>query len=297
MKKLFFLFLFLIPFSLFSQELNCQVSVITQNVQVSDKKFFENMQTAIYELINNQRWTNFNYKAQERLDCSITINITELVSRTEFKSQITMQLRRPVFNSNYTTTLINYINTDFRFTYDDAIPITYDPNSFTSNLTSTLAFYAYIFLGLDGDSFSPNGGKVFFSNAQNIVQVASSSGNKGWKANDGTKSNYSLAENYTNNTYQKLHDANYSYHRKGLDLMSVNQTSARAGILQGLKDIHEVYKQQSGLFAVQLFMEAKIDELISIFTPAPKEEQDVVMNIVRDVNPVSITKLEKAFKQ
>ncbi len=300
MKKYFVVFLFsYLCFFFFpkvkAQEFRCQVSVSAQQVQSTDKRVFETMKAALENFINNRKWTNYTFKPEEKIDCSIGLIISEQTSRTTFKAQLNIQSRRPVYNSNYTTTMFNYMEPEFVFTYDETVPIEFSSNTYYTNLSSTIAFYLYILLGLDFDSYSQYGGTTFFTMAQTIVQTADKSDSKGWKSFEGSKNKYWLIENYTNPLYKGLREANYQYHRLGLDMMSVNQTKARASIIEALKLVQAVTKEKQNLFAVQLFGDAKISEIISIFTPASEPEKTDVLEAIRLISPINVNKVKSAF--
>lgn len=279
-----------------AQEFKCTVSVNAQQVQTNEKKVFDNMKQAIEEFVNNRKWTNMEFEQVEKLECNISLIISEQTSLTEFKGQLSVQLRRPVYNSNYTSGLFNYVEPDFQFSFNESQPLEFDPNTFYSNLSMTIGYYLYLMLGIDFDSFGPKGGDAFFETAQTISQTSNKSGYRGWKANEGQKARYWLMENHTNPNYEQLRQAYYYYHRLGLDMMTKDQTAARTNIIEALKLVQQVHKKRSNLLAVQLFMDVKISEIASIFGPAPQEEKKQVYNIVREVAPVNLSKI-KDFNQ
>lgn len=293
------LLVFLLP-SVVAQEFRCGVQVnfqklmnTTQKYNTGDKKVFDGMKQAIEDFVNSRKWTTLEFGQEEKIDCSLSLILTEQSSPTDFKGQIQLQLRRPVFNSNYTTGLFNYIESaDFSFSYIEGQPLDFDPNSFYGNLSSALAYYVYILMGYYFDSFGLNGGEGFFEMARTICQTAESSGFKGWKSTDGQKSRYWFMENHVNSAYSALHSAYYYYHRLGVDMMTKDQPQARANIIQALKYILEVHKTRTNLLSVQQFMDVKISELVSIFTPAPPEEQKEVYLIVKEVAPIHVAKLK-----
>lgn len=285
-----------------AQEFRCAVSINSQKLLSTqqaydsggDKKVFDNMKTAIEDFINGRHWTNIEFEHIERLDCSLTLILSERSSATDFKGQISIQLRRPVYNSSYTTGLFNYIESgNFIFSFNESQPLEFDPNTYFSNLSSTLAYYCYIMLGYYFDSFSPNGGLPFFEMALTIQQTAEQqpSAEKSWTS-DIQKARYWFMENHTNSAYAKLHDVYYRYHRLGLDMMTKDQKQARTNIIQSLKDLQEVHKTRSGLLSTQQFIDVKIAEIVSIFTPAPPEEQKEVYLIIKEISPININKLK-----
>lgn len=287
-----------------AQEFRCAVSVnyqklmtTTQSYESSDKRVFDNLKQALEDFVNSRRWTNLEFEQQERLDCTLTLILSERTSATDFKGQLSIQLRRPVYNSSYTSGMFNYIESgDFGFVYNDSQPLDYDPNTFYGNLSSAVSYYVYIMLGIYFDSYGPNGGEPFFEVARTICQTAENSGYKGWKATESQKARYWFMENHTNSAYAGLHQVYYLYHRMGLDMMTKDQPQARQNIIVALEALRQVHKTRSNLLSVQQFMDVKISEIVSIFTPAPAEEQKQVYNIIKEVNPINVTKL-KDFAQ
>ena len=291
-------------FSMEAQEFRCAVSVnyqklmtTTQSYESSDKRVFDNLKQALEDFVNSRRWTNLEFEQQERLDCTLTLILSERTSATDFKGQLSIQLRRPVYNSSYTSGMFNYIESgDFGFVYNDSQPLDYDPNTFYGNLSSAVSYYVYIMLGIYFDSYGPNGGEPFFEVARTICQTAENSGYKGWKATESQKARYWFMENHTNSAYAGLHQVYYLYHRMGLDMMTKDQPQARQNIIAALEALRQVHKTRSNLLSVQQFMDVKISEIVSIFTPAPAEEQKQVYNIIKEVSPINVTKL-KDFAQ
>ena len=286
---------------LHAQEFRCAVSVnyqklmsTTQSYESSDKKVFENMKQALEDFINSRQWTTLEMEQNERLDCSLSIILSERTSATDFKGQISIQLRRPVYNSNYTTGLFNYIESnDFIFVYNDSLPLDYDPNTFFGNLSSAVAYYLYIMLGVYFDSFGPNGGEPFFEQARTISQTADQVGTyKGWNNHESAKARYWFMENHTNSAYSSLHTAYYLYHRMGLDMMTKDQPKARQSIIAALQALQQVHKTRPNILSVQQFMDVKITELASIFTPAPADEQKQFYDIVKEISPNNVSKLK-----
>ena len=195
-KTVFTVFLFLIPAYLAGQELRCNVQVVSQQIQGTNKQVFQTLQNAIYEFMNNRVWTDHMYSMEERIECNLMFNITEQISADEFKGTLSIQSSRPVFNSNYTTTTLNFIDNDIHFRYVEFSPLEFDLNSHLSNLTSILAFYAYYIMGLDYDTFSMMGGSPYFTSAERIVMNAQNVPEPGWKPLDNLahKSRYWLVK-------------------------------------------------------------------------------------------------------
>jgi hypothetical protein len=286
--------------SIRAQEFRCAVSVnyqklltTTQGYASDDKKVFDNMKQAIEDFVNSRKLTNLEVQSNEMIECGISIILSERTSATDFKGQLSIQLKRPVYNSNYTTGLFNYIeNNDFLFSYTEGQPLDFDINTFYSNLSSALGYYMYIMLGLYFDSFGEMGGTPFYEVAQTICQTASNSGYKGWRSSESQKARYWFMENHTNSAYANLRLAYYYYNRLGLDMMTKDQQQARQNIIQALKYIQQVHKVRTNLLSVQAFFDAKISEIVSIFTPAPPEEQKEVYLVIKEVSPSNVVKLQ-----
>ena len=291
-KLIFILFIFVIKTS-FSQELNCKVQVLSQSIQGTDKRVFETLQTAIYEFMNNRKWTNDVFKINERIDCSILINITERISTEEFKATLQIQARRPVFKSSYNTVLLNNNDNDFQFKYQEGQPLEFTENTHLSNLTSVLAFYAYFMIGLDYDSFSLDGGTPYFQKALAIVNNAQSSSDLGWKAFDGSKNRYWLINNMLDASFVSLRECMYKYHRLGLDVMVDNKESGRAEILESLEELKNVHQIKPLSYSLQVFFIAKSDEIINIFSGAFSDEKAKIVNLLNEIDPTNSNKYQK----
>ena len=291
--------------ALCAQEFRCSVQVnyqklmsTTQQFESTDKRIFESMKQALEDFINQRRWTTLEMQQQERIDCTFSLILNERTSLTDFKGQISVQMRRPVYNSSYTTGLFNYIETpDFMFVYNESQPLDYDPNTFYGNLSSAVAYYVYIMLGMYFDSFGQGGGEPFYEMSRTICQTADAQQQyKGWSGRESQKARYWFMENHTNSAYAALHSVYYQYHRLGLDMMTSDQKQARQNILGALDLLKQVHRTRSGLLSVQQFVDVKISELVSIFTPAPADEQKQVYDLIKAISPISVSKL-KDFAQ
>jgi hypothetical protein len=279
-----------------AQEFMCQVSINSAQVEGSEKKIFQTLQTELYEFVNNRKWTNFVYKTEERIECSMMITITERVSSDQFKGRINVVLQRPVYKTSYNTNLLNLVDKDFDFKYVELQPLEYNDDAYTSNLTSMVAYYLYIMLGLDADSFSKFGGTPYFEKARNVVNAAQNSPDRGWKAFESLKNRYWLVENLMNNTYSAYREGLYSYHRMGLDLMSDNMDLGRSGINDCLEDIQRVNREKTGLFITQLFIDAKKDELINIYSQAAPMDKTKAINILKEIDPANGSRYQQIMQ-
>jgi len=284
------------------QELRCQISVTYDKIQGgSQRQIFENMQTALYEYMNNQAWTNHVFSYEERIECAIYINLDEQVSQTEFKGTMQIQTGRPVFNSGYKTTLLNYRDKDIQFTYIENEPLEFTISSFTSNLTSLLAFYAYIIIGLDYDSFSAEGGTEFFQKAETVVMNAQSAKEKGWKAFESSdhKNRYWLINNILNDKYRPLRSFYYTYHRLGLDMMAEKPNEARSEMMKAVEQLQTVYRSKPDPFMhyLNILFDAKTEEFINVFSESPMDERTRVARILMEVDPPNAGKYKQMRDQ
>ncbi len=296
MKKIFAGFMLLFSSTvLFAQEFNVTVQVTSPMVEGTEKKIFETLQQELYDFVNNTRWTNYNYKPEERIEGTILITV-ESRSGEDFKGKMNLALRRPVYKSSYNTTLFNYLDRDFDFKYVEFQALEYSDNVFTSNLTSAIAYYLYVYLGLDGDSFAKNGGSPYYAKAQNIVNMGQNAREKGWKAFESQKNRYWLIENLTNPTYASIREAMYRYHRMGLDLMADDVEAGRAGINESLELLRKANRERPGLFLLQLFLEAKRDELVNIYSQASPMDKTRAVNILKEIDPANSNRYQKILE-
>ncbi|PID95513.1 MAG: DUF4835 domain-containing protein [Bacteroidetes bacterium] len=249
-----------------SQELNCRIQVNQKQVQgTADRMVFNSMQKAMYEFMNNTKWTGYKYRYDERIESTILLTIDRRISADEFEGRMTISVRRPIYGTSYNSPTFNWLDKDIHFTFLENEPLEFNENSYSSNLSSILAFYAYMIIGMDFDSFSKFGGTPFFEKAMNILNTAQSGNEKGWNAFDGQKNRYWLVENYLNNAYAAIREASYIYHLNGLDKMWDNLEMGRSKIVEAIELLKVVYNQRSDLFILQLFMQVKRDEIVNIF--------------------------------
>jgi len=299
MKRIIIVVFFTTSFILntYAQELKCIVQVATPQIEGSDKKVYETLQTSIYEFMNSHKWTNYVYTIDEKIECSILITVSSRVSIDEFKATIQVQSRRPVYHTSYPTTIFNFIDKDFQFKYIESQSLDYADNTFMSNLTGVLAYYAYIIIGLDFDSYSLYGGTPFYEKAQAIVNNAQNTPEPGWKAFETNQKNrYWLVENLLNKTYSGVRDGIYNYHRKGLDVMSDNMANGRAAVLTALESYQKVYKEKPGLFVLSLIINSKADELVNIFSEAAPMDKTKAVNILNTIDPSNTNKYKQILK-
>lgn len=287
----------LFPGRAVSQELKCNVQIVSQQIQGTNKQVFQTMQTAIYEFMNNTNWTNHVYSIDERIECNLMFNITEQLSADEFKGTLTIQSRRPVYNTNYNTTMLNYVDNNIHFRYVEFEPLQYDATQHLSNLTSLLAYWAYMIIGLDYDSFSFLGGTPFLQQAENIVTNAQNAREAGWKPFESLdhKNRYWLVTDILDDAYRPLREFLYDYHRLGLDVMDQKVTEGRAVIAESLDKLQSVYRDKPDPFMywLQLIMDAKSDEMINVFSESFTEEKTRAIRILQEIDPANKTKYER----
>jgi hypothetical protein len=296
-KYYFIIFLVFLPAIINAQELNCNIQISAQRIQGSNRQVFESMQKDLFEFMNNTVWTDHVFNYAERIDCNILINLTDQLSADEFKGTIQIQLSRPVFNTTYSSTLLNFIDNNFQFKYVEFQPLEFDPNTYKSSLVSVLAYYTYMVLGFDYDSFAPMGGTEFFQMAEKIVTNAQNAPEPGWKPYDGSRNRnrYWLVKNILDKEYEGVRQFIYEYYINGLDKMESKAPEARTSMVESLKLIQDVYRKKPDpfMYLVQVVMDAKSDELINIYSAAFPEEKGRVVEILTEIDPANKAKYEK----
>ena len=277
MKKTIFLFLFLaIAGYLRGQELQAKLSVMVNQLSTQvDKKIFQTLQTSLGNFLNNRKWTNDAYQAHERIRCNFLLNIDQELGQNVYKATLTVQAARPVYNTLYESPIINFQDNDIVFRYVEFQPIEFNENRvqgndpLAANLTAVLAFYSNIILGMDGDSFAPRGGDIYFQKAWNIVNNAPEGRDiTGWKTFDGMRNRFRLAENLNDNRFALMHDAIYTYYRAGMDQFYENEEQGRGGILNALNYLNTIHVDNPGSMVLQFFFQGKGNELVQIFSRA-----------------------------
>jgi hypothetical protein len=283
------------------QELNCNVQVVTQQIQGTNKQIYQTLQTALFEFMNNRIWTSHVYDPTERIECNIYFNIAEQVSADEFRGTLQVQARRPVFGTSINTVLLNYVDNDITFKYVEFESIEFSETSHLSNLSSLLAYYAYIILGLDYDSYSMEGGTEFFQKAETIVMNAQNSADKGWKAYDGksNRNRYWLVKNMLDKQYAPVREFNYRYHRLGLDVMSTKTAEGRAEIATSLKLLQQVFRTKPDpyMYLLQVIYDAKSAEFINVFSESFPDEQKRVAAILSEIDAPNASKYQGIVKK
>lgn len=274
-----------------AQELNCTVKVIHSQIQGTNTSVFETLETAISEFMNNRSWTELQFQKVERIDCSMNITIKKYnESSNLFTGELLYQVSRPVFNSNYNTTIFSMKDADFTFTYKEYDPLEFNVNNLDDNLTAMLAYYAYLFIGMDLDTFSPMGGTEVLRVAESIVNSAQTMSEPGWKAFDDTKNRHAIINDYMETSLESLRQMQYKYHREGLDEMAQNADRGRVAISEALEMLKEAHSNKPLSQLPQIFTDFKRDEIVNVYSGhgTEKEKQavyDIVSNINASQNP------------
>ena len=278
---------FLIPMQ--AQEINCTVTVNSDQIEGSNKQVFETLKTAIEEYMNQNRWTNMTYADKEKIECSMLL-VVKAYQDNMFACEMTLQSRRPVYGTSYTTPLLNFKDNNFNFTYQEYDRIEYQQNQFTTNLTAMLAYYCYLIIGHDQDSFQRLGGQPFFQACEEIVNACQSASmesteQKGWMAFDSNRNRYALINNLLDEAFKKYRNYYYEYHRLGLDEMCGNVANGRARIAEGMPVLREAYRARPATYVINTFLDAKADELADIFSKGTDKEKKDVYEILMDIDP------------
>ena len=290
LKSIFFaIILFFATFAK-AQELRCNVSVSATKITGSNRMVFQSMQRDLYEFMNNRKWTDHKFKNNEKIECNIHINLDQQISSDQYKGTIQIQSKRPVYGSSYNTTVLNIKDNNFQCSYKEFQPIEFDETSNTDNLTSILAYYAYVIIGMDYDSFSPEGGTEYFTKAQQIVTNSQNINAKGWKSFESDYNRYWLINNILNKAYSPFRECIYAYHRKGLDRMSENPDDGRAEVAESLRSIQKVFRSRPTLYILRVFFDSKSQELIQVFSKSFPDEQNRVYNILSECDPSNANK-------
>ncbi len=279
-----------------AQELNARLTINSDKVQGSSKQVFTTLQTALNEFINNRKWTDATFNTNEKIDCTFTIIVSELSENT-FKSEIQVQARRPVYNSSYSTTTLNFRDRQFDFDYVEFEQLEFVENTLSSNLTATIAFYIYLILGLDFDSFAPKGGEAFIQQAQQIVSLAQAQmGWSGWRAFESTNNKHAVITALTDNTSDAFRTMWYTYHRKGLDEMAANPDRGRTTLIGTLPALEQIRTARPTSIILQMFADAKLDEVIAIYSKATSQEKQEGFKMLSNLFPTETTRLEALKK-
>ncbi len=280
-----------------AQELRCRVMVQYSDIPNADKDFFNDMRSTIEEFMNTNVWTNMTFEEHEKIDLRLNIRVTKQLSNKNFTATLQIQSNRPVYNATYTSSMFNHVDEQMTFEFEENQSIEFSENSFISNLSSILAFYTYIILGIDADSFQMQGGTAYYQKAQQIATAATSYSDTEWGASSNKKNKYWLVENILNTTYSGFRSALYLYHRQGLDIMAEKPADGRKYITQALEELEQVHKVSPGAFLLSVFFYAKKTELISIYSEAMPDEKKHAADLLKRLNPANVSDYDKLLKE
>jgi len=298
MKKLWVILVLIFAGQMASaQELNCQVSIITDNkleVTSVEQEIFKQLEQTIYELMNNTQWTKDKFTVEERINCSLQLQVSSIPSQGTYSGSLQIQSTRPALNSNYNTTVFNFADQDVTFNFSRGAVLAYAPNQFRDNLTSILAFYAYFIIGMDYDSYSLKGGTKYFSEAQQIVLNAQNGGGSGWKSNERNKRNrYWLVDNILHELFSPLRECNYEYHRKGIDKLHDDQAAGRQAIYGALNKLVKVVATRPNSLNLLNFVQAKSNEIRNLYESAEAKEKTEIVSLLKRIDPANSSKYQE----
>ena len=289
-------FTFLLLFSLFegkAQELNCKVNINYSKIQGTNTQVFKTLETALTEFINDRKWTSAQYTVAEKISCSMNITVKEHTDDGAFKCELLVQANRPVYNSSYNTTLFNFKDVNFNFTYLEFDPLELRENQIDSNLTAVIAYYAYLIIGMDMDSMAPLGGTDVLRTAESIVTAAQTMPEAGWKAFDDSRNRHGIITDYLDEQMKPYRQMIYDYHRMGLDEMAQNADRGRAKITVALEELKKAKENKPMSVLPQLFTEIKKDELVNVYSKGTQAEKEQVYTMLVDINPALSTEWDK----
>lgn len=303
-RSLLILFLCATVVVIHAQEIQCKVTVMAQRVNNTvDRKIFNTLQLQLTNFINNRKWTTETFQSGEKIECNFLLNIDKVLETNVYKASLTVQAARPVFNSSYNAAMVNFQDADVTFRYIEFQPIEFNEtrvqgnDPLAANLTAVFAYYVYVVLGLDFDSFAPRGGDPYFQKAQNIVNNAPENRSiTGWKVFDGLRNRYFLVDNLMNTRYNVVHDVIYTYYRKGLDAMYDNEAEARAQILTALNQLQTLNQENPNSMIVQFFMQGKSQELIKIFKKATMQEKVKAIDLLQKLDVTNAANYKQEIK-
>ena len=296
-------FLLAVP-AAFSQELQARVTVLSRGINSTvDKKIFTTLQTQLNNLMNSRRWTNDQFQSNEKIVCSFILSVESILETNNYKATLTVQTARPIFNTSYQSALVNYLDADVAFKYVEFQPVEFNENrvqgtdASVANLPAIFAYYAYMILGLDYDSFSPKGGDEFYRKAQNIINNSPEGKYiSGWKVFDGVRNRYWLNENLINTRYNIVHDAMYKYYRSGLDKLYENEAEGRKNILQSLAQLQAFNRENPNTMILQFFFQGRAQELIGIFRKGSDEEKTKLIEFITELDIVNAPLYKQELK-
>ena len=281
------------PLASNAQELNAEVSVMHQQVRNAQTGIFKELEEDVRDFLNNTQWTDVKHKPRERIDCNILIQVNDRVSTGRFKARIQVQSARVVYNSSYNTTVLNYNDKNFEFEYVPNTTLRFSKDRYRSELTSVLAFYAYMIIAMDYDTFKMKGGTPYYEEAQTVVSNAQNSGISGWDPQKGNRNRYWLVENMLNEAYAPLRECLYRYHRKGLDRMYESPKKGRKDITKALTKLEALHQRRPGNLHLQIFFTAKVNEIVKIYQEGDGRTKNKISNLLQRIDPSNSSKYKE----
>jgi len=281
---LFFFIFFIFNHNIISQELNAQVIVNSNLVNQTNQQIFQTLERSLNEFLNNQSWTNKEFLSNEKITCSFIFTLSSY-KNDKFEGTLQVQSQRPVFDSNYDSPVLNFLDKDIEFKYQEFQPLFFNKSSFESNLVSIVSYYSFLIIGLDMDTFKLNGGSFSFDNAQTIVNLARQSGFKGWNPNESDRNRFWLIESILSNSFNDYRKSLYIYHKKGLDFLTNNNYEAKISILESINNLEKVYNVRPDSYLLQIFFDAKSDEIVNIFSGGPKVDLNSTLSVLKKISP------------
>ena len=278
---------------LYAQELNCNVEINSDQVQGSNREVFTTLQQSIADYMNTTKWTDAQFYANEKIECKLFFTIKSYDESNVMTGDLQIQSIRPVYNSTYTTTIFNFKYSKVEFSYALNEPLVFLENTMESNLTAILNFYAYMILALDFDTFSLRGGDPYYEKAANVVRLAQSSGESGWKAFEDNKNRSAVLSAYCDKNTSLIRDVLYNYHRKGLDEMVLGANKGRAVITSTLESLKQVFDVAPMSVCLSIFKDSKLDEIVNVYSKASSTEQEKVYELLYPLYPTETVRLDK----
>jgi len=300
MKNILVLILSFFTTHFYSQELNCQVTIVADaklELTTVDQDIIAQLKQTITDMMNNTQWTKDKFKVEERINCVLQLQIKEKPSTGTYSGSLQVQSTRPAFNSSYNSTLLNFLDENVTFSYSRNALLVYAPNQYRDNLTSILAFYAYFIIGMDYDSFSLKGGSPYFNEAQQIVSLAQSSGATGWKSNETSKKNrFWLVDNVLHQLFEPLRECNYLYHRKGVDKLYEDKVAGRKQMFDALAKLNQVTQSRPNSINLINFVQAKRIEIKELAVDAEQKDKTDIVNLMKKIDPSNASKYEEILQ-
>ncbi len=282
-----------------AQEFNCKVSVVHAEIRNVDPQVFTTMEQSVTEFVNNRKWTNTTFRPEEKIDINLLLQLSERVGEDGYKGRITINAARPVFNTSYASPTVNFVDRDLTFRYSQFTPLTFDDNrvsgtdALASNLTAVIAYYCYLVLGLDYDSFELNAGDPFFKKAQSVVANApEGSGIGGWRAVESRTNRYWIADQLLNPRFKTFRTYWYAMHRQGLDNLYSKPDTAREAVLGGVPLLSQLQRENPGAILLQFFFNAKSDEIVKLLSQLPRDQRASYITALSAIDVANVRKYE-----